>query len=80
MDWVEVYESHTPYEWQQQVAASVVDPWGDDRADLRAEANTFATVAPSEDSLGRLTSYLAIDQHTEPVGPAAMRQYAESGG
>ncbi len=34
-DWVEVYESHTPFEWALQLALERIEPWGDERADLR---------------------------------------------
>lgn len=74
MSWVEVFESHTTYEWIVQEALSIVDPWGDDRADLRAEANTFAMVAPSEETISGCRTYLAIQDQQEPVGPSAMRQ------
>ncbi len=40
-DWVKVYDSHTPHEWAVQVALAAVDPWGDDRADLRAANNSL---------------------------------------
>ncbi len=72
-----IYEDHTPYEWLIQAALSEVDPWGDDRADLRAEVNTLAALAPDEDSLGRLRSYLAIHEEMEPLGPGQMRQLIE---
>lgn len=77
MDWVEVYESHTPYEWITQVALSIVDPWGDDRDDLRAETNTLAVVAQTQESLERLTNYLAIHERDHTVGPATIRQLME---
>lgn len=44
-DWIEVYESHNSYEWALQIALSVVDPWGDDRDDLRHAVNTAQRVA-----------------------------------
>ncbi len=77
MDWVAVYESHSPYEWIVQVALSIVDPWGDDRDDLRAETNTLAIVAQTNESLLRLTNYLKIHERQDAVGPAAMRQMIE---
>jgi hypothetical protein len=77
MDWVAVYESHTPYEWIVQTVLNIVDPWGDDRADLRAETNTLATVAQTQEALERLTNYLQIHERNETVGPASMRQLLE---
>lgn len=45
MDWVDVFGEHTPFEWQLQVARSIVDPWGEDRADTRAQLNTSQLLA-----------------------------------
>lgn len=45
MEWVEVFGEHTPFEWQLQIARSIVDPWGDDRADTRAQINTSQLLA-----------------------------------
>ena len=61
-----------------QVALEIVEPWGDERADLRAETNTLAVIAPSEESLGRLTSYLKIHERDHTLSPAQMRQVMES--
>ena len=79
MDWVELYESHTTTEWLVQMGIGIVDPWGDDRADLRAAHNTLA-VASSEDPqclFNALRGYLKINERTQVVGPAAMRRLIE---
>lgn len=44
MDWVRVYESHNEYEWALQWALMITEPWGDDRADLRAAVNTASVM------------------------------------
>ena len=38
---MDVFESHSPYEWAVQRAMETVDPWGDKRADERAAWNTM---------------------------------------
>ena len=82
MDWVEVYESHTPYEWLTQQALAVVDPWGDDRADMRAAINTIAVRGDGDSQsevMDVLLGYLEINKRPEPtVGPAAMRAAMEA--
>lgn len=45
MEWVKVYESHNEYEWRMQIALCQVEPWGDDRDDMRAAVNTSRIVA-----------------------------------
>ena len=37
MDWVEIYEAHTPYEWAMQKMLMLVDPWGDVVLDMGGE-------------------------------------------
>ena len=68
MDWVEVYESHTPYEWRVQQILAVIDPWGDDRADLRA-AHTTLWSTPGEfdrdEAFDQLRNYLAINENND---------------
>lgn len=64
-DWLSFYESHTPFEWQLQETLAVVDPWGDERDDLRAAVNTMIAI-PHSDEVDRmevmehLTGYLKI--------------------
>lgn len=83
--WVKVYEDHTPYEWAVQLALAAIEPWGEDRADLRAAVNTAQLVAsnrtePMED--GKFTAMVRslaryLKCHEDPhqvVGPKAMRQ------
>lgn len=70
MAWVEIYDSHNAYEWGLQVALTEVEPWGDDRDDLRAAVNTARIVSSNvkveEDQLADLIhstrSYLKIHQ------------------
>lgn len=80
-DWIEVYESHTPVEWFYQKSLAVIDPWGDDRDDIRAAMNTMAVMPPGDydrtEAFADLVHYLKIDQPTETHGPAAMRQLLE---
>lgn len=83
MDWVAIYESHTPYEWLVQQCLAVVDPWGDDRDDLRAAVNTMATFPAGDfdrnEFMQSLRAYLKIhEQPEQAVGPAAMRMMLES--
>ena len=79
MAWVEIYESHTHYEWRVQKALSIVDPWGDDRADQRAYVNTLAALDPSEESLESARQCgLKINEHEEEAGPAQIRALLES--
>lgn len=64
MEWVEVYESHTPYEWLVQQVLAALDPWGDDRADMRAANNTLATLTGEfdrEEMFDQLQHYLKIN-------------------
>lgn len=39
-DWWNIKREHTPFEWNVQIARSLVEPWGEERADLRAARNT----------------------------------------
>ena len=82
MDWVEVYESHTPYEWLMQKILAVVDPWGDDRADLRAAVNTMPGLdtgdADRSEIMQSLIGYLKINERQEQdAGPAGVRMMLE---
>ena len=85
LDWVRLWQEHTPYEWAVQVALCGVEPWGEERTDLRDARNTAHVVAAcrpeamSEDDFQRLTlglaRYLKCDAVPEEVvGPRAMRQ------
>ena len=82
-DWVEVYESHTPYEWLLQKCLAVVDPWGDERADLRAAVHTMART-PSGDfdrneMMDSLIGYLKINERQAvSLSPAQLRAMVES--
>jgi hypothetical protein len=61
-----------------QMALEIVEPWGDDRADIRSEANTIAAINPTEESLCRLRSYLKIHERDQALSPAQLRQIMES--
>lgn len=86
LDWVKVYESHTPYEWSLQVALNAVEPWGEDRADLREARNTAFLIGtnrtepmPDDDFhelLKSLARYLKIHQEPEKVVSAKMLRAA----
>lgn len=82
MEWVEVYESHTPYEWALQQCLEIVDPWGDDREDLRAAINTMAVMPAGDydrsEAMAALVGYLKINEREEIAGPNKMRALIES--
>ena len=77
MDWVKVYEDHTPYEWWMQKLLAIADPWGDERSDLRAATNSMIHVSGDVDrekTFENLRHYLASNQEPERViGPDEMR-------
>lgn len=79
MDWVHVRESHTPYEWKIQRALSIVDPWGDERADRRAALNTMAAHPIDEETAQSLKGcFLKINDREEEAGPEQIRALLES--
>lgn len=45
LDFLNVYEEHTPYEWQVQQLLYQIEPFGEDRADLRSAVSTARMVA-----------------------------------
>lgn len=57
-----------------------VDPWGDDRADIRSAFNTAALAqgADVEELITHLVGYLPVNKREDTVGPAAMRKALES--
>lgn len=64
-----------------QRTLATVDPWGDDRDDLRAALNTLANHMGSGDKqelLRALLGYIEINKAAEHVGPADMRKVLES--
>lgn len=78
MDWVEVYESHTPYEWLLQKCLAVVDPWGDERADLREAVHTMSKTPSGEfdrqEMMDSLIGYLKINERQAvSAGPSQVR-------
>jgi hypothetical protein len=69
-DWIAVYESHTPLEWMVQLCLSYVDPWGDDRADLRAAFNTVKGMqitdeAEAQKAFDQLRDYVTTDDEND---------------
>ena len=81
LDWVEVYESHTPYEWLVQECLAIVDPWGDDRDDMRAAINTMAALPAGDydrdEVRDALVAYLKINEREQVLGPDAIRAAIE---
>lgn len=81
IDWWNVYEEHTAYEWACQIAQFNAEPWGDDRDDLRSAVNA-ASVASAmstqtisdeqfNEMVNGLAHYLKVNQQPEKtVGPA----------
>jgi hypothetical protein len=70
LDAIKVYEDHTPYEWRLQECLAAVDPWGDDRADLRAAVHTINTMPLSEgdnvdEIFERLRNYVTTDSEDD---------------
>lgn len=62
-----------------QRALSIVDPWGDDRADRRAALNTVAAHPVEEEAAETLKGCgLKINEHQEEVGPEQIRLLLES--
>lgn len=64
-----------------QLILSYVDPWGDDRADLRAAINSLATGQWSEDAdrkeiFKSLKSYLGFDEEPDEIefNPEALKK------
>lgn len=88
LDWWNVRNEHTPYEWTVQRLLYEVDPFGERRHDLRAAINTLfirnATVEMTEDDaremLNSLTKYLPCHQNDksdfDPVALQRMNQNA----
>ncbi len=44
-DWIDFRDAHTNYEWAVQEAANIVEPFGEERADMRMAMNTMQIVA-----------------------------------
>lgn len=68
--WLEMFESHTPYEWRLQQARAIVDPWGDDRADARAQVNTAQLMASQteDESMRARVAELVADYYQKERG------------
>lgn len=83
-EWVDVYDSHNAFEWAVQMVLSKVEPWGDERADIREARNAAHIIASNggcegEDGFKELVKalreYLLCQQEPEPVvGARALRQ------
>ncbi len=81
---MEVYDSHNSFEWAVQVVLSKVDPWGDERTDIRDARNVAHIVASNGGCEGEdgfkslvkeLRNYLLYQQEKEQaVGARALRQ------
>lgn len=74
LDWARLRDSHTPYEWAVQELCQIIDPIGEERADMRSAALAFALgqlIAPevSGDTLRAVAdsarNYLAINAPKE---------------
>lgn len=87
-DWWNIKGEHTPYEWAMQQAMFLVEPYGEDRADLRAAHNTIAmclaqaSAMPSEEVIAEVENalrfYLQCNQPEEEVhGPGITRKLME---
>lgn len=63
LDWWNVYDEHTDYQWACQVAAEQVDPTGDARADLRA---------------AHCTANLMAMQASEPIQPEEFSEMCQA--
>jgi hypothetical protein len=84
MDWVETYERHTAFEWLIQMVLARLDPWGDDRADMREARNAAHVVAATvgmtdeekfHELVESLRDYLPHKKEPEKVvGARALRQ------
>lgn len=66
-----------------QQCLDIVDPWGDDRDDLRAAINTMAVLPTTDgnarqETMAALLRYLKINQHDEIAGPNQVRAFIES--
>lgn len=82
LDWWNVRDEHSPYEWALQKALFAVEPWGEDRADLRAAVNTQQIVAAhgvalDEDDFAKLRFYLKVNSPKQVLSPAQQRQLIE---
>lgn len=73
-DWFDFYYSHNGYEWALQVAANIVEPFGEDRDDVRHSNNTdvllmqTAGKASEEEwaaALERRTNYTGDDENDQ---------------
>lgn len=66
LDWWNLFAEMTPYEIAHTQALWGLEPWGDDRADLRAAVNTASASGVSEgkfvEAVQELSSYLPVMQ------------------
>jgi hypothetical protein len=61
--WVEIFDSHTRYEWELQIAMDTIEPVGDRRDDLR---------------MGWLAAVIIASNSTEKKTPREMENIALS--
>lgn len=75
LDFWNVFGEMTPYEIAVTHALWMLEPWGDDRADLRAAVNTLAASATKDtdtkEAMESLTGYLKVqsDDLAEEITP-----------
>lgn len=76
LDFDNVYYELSPYEWSVHQALFVVEPWGEDRADLRAAVNTVRHLLENsseasdeviQDEIQNLAGYLKINKPPERI-------------
>jgi hypothetical protein len=71
LDFWNLLNELSPQELRAQQALMAVEPWGDDRADLRAAVHTVTShkFQQPDDALDALTRYLKVQQHEEEIHP-----------
>ena len=84
LDYVNVYREHTPHEWLVRKLLYQIEPFGEDRADLRAAVNTLRLVqmwaseplteSQCEQEINNLRFYLKVNQPPEIVLTPAQAQ------
>lgn len=78
-DFWNIRDEMSAYEWAMLKAMFLVEPWGEDRADIRAQVNTNYLCAAQgaqldDDDLSRLRFYLKANApKDEPLSPEQQR-------
>lgn len=89
LDWWNIKEEHTPYQWRCQMALYAVDPWGDTRDDMRAAMNTANSIVSNvanitDDQFRKLLTALhsyvpaSVEDDSIPVDVAILSQIKEA--